>query len=402
MKPSYSILVVDDEADFRTVLRDHFEGRGYTVAEAADGVAALELFTERPRRFDLVITDIRMPRMSGEELIARLRELRRHLPIIGVTGHADLSGKLAFLDNGAYYYLDKPLPQWPIVDRLVENAIRLHRYEEEVEAMRLKEHEIARLLRAYIMREASRQDVLDGAGDERTIDLEIEMHYIENDRPGGDYVEWFRRGEREIVFYVADASGHDDLLSCFMTCLASMVLHRSHHAATPAVDEMISTLDAALSALRDVEALGHERYLTFFIGAIDLVTGELFYVNAGHPEALLMRPSGDGALERRRLESNSRPVGFLFDVLPEVGRVPLAPGDLLFVYTDGASDLLEHTAPGASGADQLSAEVERAIAHPPREIVRRVARHLGERAGDRGFPDDTTLLALRVHPRRTP
>ena len=406
---SYSILVVDDEEDFRTVLRDHFEGRGHAVAEAADGVAALELFSAGPRRFDLVITDIRMPRMSGEDLIARLRALRRHLPIIGVTGHADLSGKLAFLDNGAYYDLDKPLPQWPIVDRLVDNAIRLHRYEEQVEAMRLKEFEIARLLRAYIMREASRQDLLSGAGAERTIDLEIEMHYIENERPGGDYVEWFRRGDREIVFYVADASGHDDLLSCFMTCLASMVLHRSHHASTPKVDEMIATLDAALSALRDVDALGHERYLTFFIGSIDLVTGELLYVNAGHPEAILLRPAGGGPT--RRLESNSRPVGFLFDAPPEMGRVLLDPGDLLFVYTDGATDLLEHTAPsggiggvrtaaGASGVDQLAAEVERWLAWPPREIVARVARHLGERAGAAGFPDDTTLLALKVHARR--
>ena len=396
---SHSILVVDDEEDFRIVLRDHFEDLGYTVAEAADGAEALEIFSSSPRRFDLVITDIRMPRLSGDELITKLREMRRYLPIIGVTGHADLSGKLAFLDNGAYYYLDKPLPHWPIVDRLVENAIRLHRYEEQVAAMRSKECEIARLLRAYIMKESSDQEPLDFA-EERTIDLEIKMEYIENDRPGGDYVEWFRRSEREVVFYVADASGHDDLLSCFMTCLSSMVLHRSHHAAMPSVDEIITSIDGALSQLREADALGHERYLTFFIGSIDLVTGELAYVNAGHPEALLLRPSESGAVTSQRLESNCRPVGFLFDCAPEVGRVCLEAGDLLFIYTDGASDLLEHTTPAIPGADQLSAQVERLVDRPPQEVVDHVVDQLKERVGDGAFPDDTTLMALRIHAHR--
>ncbi len=398
---AHSILIVDDEDDFRTVLCDHFEDLGYAVTEAADGAEALELFSENPRRFDLVITDVRMPRMNGEKLIAELRKLRRCLPIIGVTGHADLSGKLAVLDNGAYYYLDKPLPHWPIVDRLVDNAIRLHRYEEEVEAKRAKEGEIAHLLRAYIMKESSIQEAPAEPGVERALDLEIKMEYIENDRPGGDYVEWFLRSDREIVFYVADASGHDDLLSCFMTCLSSMVLHRSHHCATPSVDEIIVAIDSALGQLREADALGHERYLTFFIGAIDLGTGELRYVNAGHPEAILLRPSADGGgIERQRLESNCRPVGFLFETSVEADRVILKPGDVLFVYTDGASDLLEHVAPGAPGPDQLASQVGRWIAQPAQEIVDRVVGLLGEKAGVEGFMDDTTLMVVKVHERQ--
>ncbi len=387
----WRLLVVDDEADFRLVLRDHFEATGYEVAEAADGQEALETFEHDPRRFDLVITDIRMPRLDGEALIPKLRALRPYLPIIGVTGHADLTGKLALLDNGAYYYLDKPLPQWPIVDRLVENAIRLHRYEEEVAALRAKENEIARLLRAYVMKEAIEHPAMADGDGERTIELDIRMQYIEHDRPGGDYVEYFQRSGREIVFYVADASGHADLLSCFMTCLSSMVLHRSHHMACPTVDEIILTIDRALGELREAGALGPERYLTFFIGAVDLKTGELAYVNAGHPEALLLR---GGAHEAVRLESNSRPVGFLFGTEPEVGRVRLVPGDLLFVYTDGASDLLEEG--GNGGVDRLAKLVEGLRDESAQGVVDAVTRHLHEQAGVGGFPDDTTLLAVKV------
>ena len=113
-----------------------------------------------------------------------------------------------------------------------------------------------------------------------------------------------------------------------------------------------------------------------------------------------MRPSEGGAVNSQRLDSNCRPVGFLFDCAPEVGRVHLEAGDLLFVYTDGASDLFEHTMPATPGADQLSAQVEGLVDRPPQEVVDHVVGQLKERVGDGVFPDDTTLMALRIHSHR--
>ncbi len=72
------LLIVDDEQDFLYSARKHFERRGFHVETAEDGVAALEKF-ERMSGIDLVITDIRMPRMDGEQLIQLLRA-RRPLP----------------------------------------------------------------------------------------------------------------------------------------------------------------------------------------------------------------------------------------------------------------------------------------------------------------------------------
>lgn len=403
-KKKHTILVVDDEEDFRFILRDHFEDRGYEVAEAADGVEALEVFDSRP--VDLVLTDIRMPRMSGEELIVELRRKRPFLPIIGVTGHADLSGRLSLLDQGAYYYLDKPLPHWPIVDRLIDNAIRLHHHEEELERKRAKEIDIARLLRGHVLESTRTQLPPAGDGETRAIELDIRLWYVESDRPAGDYAEWFKRNEHEIVFYLADASGHDDLLSSFVSCLASLVIHRAHHGATPEVDALILELDQALGELRQAGALGQERYLTFFLGILDLTTGEMRYINAGHPDAFVLRNRG-GKIRSERLASNSRPVGFLFGQPPEIGRTRLAPDEVLFAYTDGASDLFEN---GAAGVDLLAAEVERLAAVPEVDpakdpaakgsaaarLVHGVAELLEEKAGSKGFPDDTTLLALAV------
>ena len=395
------LLVVDDEEDFRFLLRRHFKKRGYTVLEAADGVEALEIFEPNQAMIDLVITDIRMPRMDGEQLIQALRRLSSLLPIVGVTGQADLQGKLAFLDTGAYYYLDKPVEHWAIVERLVDNAIRLHHHEEQLERKRRKEREIARLLRAYILEgpitASSTSASSTNASSTYSLSLDIAIEPVEIAQPSGDYVEWFERGDGEVIFYVADASGHDDLVASFTACLSNMVLHRCHHGARPGVDEIILHIDRALDRLRSAGALGMARYLTFFIGCIDLASGDLTYVNAGHPDAFLLRPS-DGEIEVHPLPSTCQPVGHisLFNRPVEVGRHHLAPGDLLFVYTDGASEMLETGNDTRSGQNQLLDVVKPLVHEPSARIVEAVHNYLEGVVGDAGFEDDTTLLAVRV------
>ncbi|NYZ17400.1 response regulator [Azospirillum sp. RWY-5-1] len=78
------ILVVDDDALIREALALVLEMAGHAVAQAADGLAALESMTARP--FDLVITDLRMPRLDGYGLISRLRPRKPRIPIVVLTG----------------------------------------------------------------------------------------------------------------------------------------------------------------------------------------------------------------------------------------------------------------------------------------------------------------------------
>lgn len=392
------LLVVDDEADFRFLFRKYFTRRGFKVHEAEDGIAALEVFEVHGGTLDLVLTDIRMPRMGGEELVRELRRQSPSLPILGITGHADLRDKLAILDTGAYYYLEKPVEHWSLVEPLVENAIRLYRRELEIERKRRAETQIARLLRGYILQSPVGKshytaEATDGAGADRAFELDIAFEPIEIASPSGDYVEWFVRGGREVVFYMADASGHNDLVASFTACLSNMVLHRMHHGQQPTVEELISGIDGALDTLRMAGALGHERYLTLFIGAIDLATGHLSYVNAGHQDVLVVR---DGA-EVERLGASCKPVGLnarFHGVVEAVDR-PLDPGDLLFLYTDGVSELLGDgdARLGMGRLEDLLAEVYgRGAQGVVDDVVAALHRHVGEH----GFEDDTTLMAIQL------
>jgi len=99
------VLVADDEAGIRKVVRDAFEHSGHEVETAIDGQEAIDLLEQV--HFDLVVTDLAMPRVSGLDLV---REIRRKsaVPILVLTVRAEEREKVRLLDAGADDYVTKP------------------------------------------------------------------------------------------------------------------------------------------------------------------------------------------------------------------------------------------------------------------------------------------------------
>jgi two-component system, OmpR family, KDP operon response regulator KdpE len=108
------VLVVDDEAGIRKVVRDALERAGHEVESAADGAAALDSLDEAP--VDLVVTDLSMPRMSGLELVRRIRE-KSAVPILVLTVRQEEREKVRLLDAGADDYVTKPFGVAELVAR---------------------------------------------------------------------------------------------------------------------------------------------------------------------------------------------------------------------------------------------------------------------------------------------
>ena len=115
-----SLLVVDDELSMREFLKILLEKEGYEVTTAAEASSALELF--QSETFDLVISDIKMPGMSGLSLLEKIKETDSTVPVIMITAYASPENAVIAMKNGAFDYITKPFKVDEII-KIIKSAI---------------------------------------------------------------------------------------------------------------------------------------------------------------------------------------------------------------------------------------------------------------------------------------
>ncbi|GAI28858.1 unnamed protein product, partial [marine sediment metagenome] len=102
-----NILVIDDEQSIRNTLKEVLEYEKHTVDLAIDGMEALELF--RNNQYDIVLCDIKMPKMDGIELLEKIFEISTEVPVIMISGHGNIDTAVEAIKKGAFDFLEKPL-----------------------------------------------------------------------------------------------------------------------------------------------------------------------------------------------------------------------------------------------------------------------------------------------------
>lgn len=114
MKSSPKILIVDDEERFRTTMCKLLTIRGFDAVAVEGGLKAIEHAKEQP--CDVVILDVRMPEMSGVDVLAEIKKVDADIEVIIMTGYASVDTAKEILTRGAYDYMLKPYS----IDELVE------------------------------------------------------------------------------------------------------------------------------------------------------------------------------------------------------------------------------------------------------------------------------------------
>lgn len=116
------VLVVDDEEDLRDIIATNLERNGFTVSCAAGVEEALK--TMKAEVFDVILTDIRMPKLSGLHLLETIKKMNRHSPkVILMTGYADVTESEA-IEQGADGFVTKPFDRSTLVRMLKESVAR--------------------------------------------------------------------------------------------------------------------------------------------------------------------------------------------------------------------------------------------------------------------------------------
>lgn len=138
-----TILIIDDEKAIRKTLSEILNYEGYTVEEASDGEEGLQKFSNS--KFDVVLCDIKMPKMDGIEFLEKAKTVNSETPIIMISGHGNIETAVEAVKKGAYDYISKP----PDLNRLLitlRNALDNSDLKQETKILKRKVSKVQEMI----------------------------------------------------------------------------------------------------------------------------------------------------------------------------------------------------------------------------------------------------------------
>jgi sigma-B regulation protein RsbU (phosphoserine phosphatase) len=391
------VLLIDDQAIVGEAVRRMIASQGAceyrSVQDPTQAIAvALEF---RPT---VILQDIEMPAINGLDLLPQYRahEALREVPVVMLTGKEDPAVKADAFARGASDYLVKLPHPVELVARIRHHS-RGYRFQLERNAA----YEALRASEAHMKAEINRaaayvRSLLDAPLESGSV--LADWRFVPCEALGGDVFGYHWIDDDHLAAYVIDVSGHG--VGPALMGVSAMNLIRSGSLEREQVLDPTRTLQALNAAFQMSRHDG--MYFTIWYGVYDRRTRELAWAGGGHPPAFLLRGG-----ELRSLDSTTFMVGAMDDYDAPTLRTTLAPGDRLYLFSDGVFEL--HLRDGGIwGLDRLEAFVRAAPADGVLDaVVRETTRVMLEGRGADAtdipaatgvtWDDDFSLIELRFN-----
>jgi len=369
-----TVLVADDQPDVIAALRLLLRTAGFD-AQGAGSVADLRTHLAS-RSYDAVLMDLNYARdttsgAEGLDLISDLHAQLPHLPLIAMTGWANVDTAVEAMRRGARGYIPKPWNNEALVQVL--RAEIDHARDTRSASGESREWQEAQAIHRALL--PSVPPDVPGC--------QLAWRWEPASGFGGDYYDAFPLGPDHVALCIADVCGKG---------LPAALLVSSLQATVRAfVDEQTPPHEAVARVNRALCRQGaHGRFVTLFLAVLDVREGAMRFCNAGHNAPILVRP--DGAVSR--LDTGGAVVG-VFDGAPYAGgRTVIGTGDRLLLFTDGLAEagvLSERE----FGDAHLVETVVRHRTLAAAALVDRVFGDVHQWAGRR-LDDDATALAIAI------
>lgn len=335
------ILTIEDEPLIRDGIVAYLQDSGFTMLEAHDGHAGLEIF--RREHPDVVLCDLRLPGMDGLEVLSTITAESPETPVIVVSGVSLLSYAVQALKRGAWDYITKPIQDMGMLEstvrRVLKHADLLRQNREYREHLESLNRELTQILNQLQEdEEAGRNLQLKLLPeDNRSFgNYTFQRRLYPSMYLSGDFVDYFRIDNRHVGFYMADVSGHG-VASAFVTVMLNTLMIQYRDALWQSDDDRILHPQQILERLnQDMCRQNLDKHLTLFYAVIDLEQNTMLYSNGGQfPYPLLY----DGQ-EMRTLDCQGRPIGLFDDAEFGLWQCDLPKKFVLLLVSDGILELM--------------------------------------------------------------
>jgi sigma-B regulation protein RsbU (phosphoserine phosphatase) len=380
------VLIVDDEPDVEALIRQKFKRRSadFEFVFARNGKEALERL-QTDRSLDLIVTDINMPVMDGLALLSHLNSLDdRVFKAVILSAYGDMQNIRTAMNRGAFDFLTKPIDFADFETTLRRTRESLAETRQGMEASKQltaleQELEIAASIQASMLPHefpTGRED----------FGLFAEMTPAR--RVGGDFYDFFLIDEGRLGFVIGDVSGKGIPAALFMAVSRTLLRATAMQGMGPA--ECLQYANHVLGTQREGGV-----FVTVFYGILHTRTGELDYAIGGHnPPYWLSQRDAIRAIE----EPSGVVIGLLPDVEYENGKVQLAPGDSIFLFTDGVTEAMSDEQ-RFFGERKLRDVLKANAAVSPECIVKAVSAAVADFTAGAPQSDDITMVAVKWTPR---
>ena len=373
-----TVLVADDQPDVIAALRLLLRGAGFDT----QGAASVEDVRTHlaAHDFDAVLMDLNYARdttsgAEGLDLISDLHATQPHVPLIAMTGWANVETAVEAMRRGARGYIPKPWNNEALVQVL----------RAEIDHARAARATTGESSREWREAQAIHRGLLPAVLPD-VPGCRLAWRWEPASGFGGDYYDALPLGPDRLAVCIADVCGKG---------LPAALLVSSLQATVRAfVDEDTAPQDAVARINRALCRQGaHGRFVTLFIAVLDVGEGVIRFCNAGHNPPILVR--ADGTVSR--LESGGAVVGVFDAATYTGGRAAVGRGDRLLLFTDGLVEA------GSSSHREFGDEhlVDTVVRHrtlDAGEILDRVFGDVHQWAGRR-LDDDATALAIAIDAR---
>ena len=394
------ILLAEDSHMTRSMIRTWLERAGYRVQEAQDGLEAWDLFTHAPHnvRYDLLLTDVVMPRMDGMELIQLVRKADPAIPIGVLTSNEDKETVTSALHLRVNEYLNKPFKRGALMAcvelLLAERSSRqdAKRSLETAQAVRLAQRSLAAVPEQGVPMYSLYEPLTDA---------------------GGDVFRCYRCADGSILFVLADVAGHSVLSSYAVASFLGMLSNYAQECIglttlpggreTSEVELACSLHPCGRYGRRPCDPLPHlaeklnhgiqsgpfsEVPVCTLLGLWNPANGRLQLLNAGIPHGLHCRAQAGATFP---IEINGTPLGVFPEPDLQGAVLQLEPGDRFLFGTDGFFEVLS---PDQRTFQDSAPEQWGALAKSPLDWALSVICEAARTHGDGVIADDLLVVGF--------